>query len=164
MDCHYEGWWSPFCTVTYSSKLSVETDLVTVCAVCLSYIPRPSYSPSYLYTLLMATVVMVIISQLQCVLHVHWRWHENTLRFPLVCTTVGTTWWNIFLGLFVAHLASTCSYMLSEVWTGCSTMCLIKKTCLPPSFTVSTSSQCLLHPPLPHWHYLVFICTESFLQ
>jgi len=53
------------------------------------------------------------------------------------------------LGLFVAHIASTPAYMLSEVWTGRSTVCLIKKTLLPPS-TVSTSSHCLFHPPLPH--------------
>jgi len=73
-------------------------------------------------------------------------------------------WWNTFSVLFVTHVASAPSYMLSEVWTGRSTMCLIKKTLLPPSSTVSTSSHCLFHPPLSHGHCVVFICTESFPQ
>jgi len=135
--------------------------------VCLTFssllIPIP-----YLYTLLMAMFVMVIISWLQCMLQIRWKWHGSILRFPFVRTTLGSTtsltWWNTFSGRFVAHVASTPSYMLSEVWTGRSTMCLIKKTLLPPSSTVSTSSHFLFHLPLSRWHCVVIICTESFPQ
>lgn len=117
--------------------------------------------PSHIYTLFIATSVTVM--HLKIMLHIAntveatWK-HVNVS----LCAYNHTVNYRFCLTEYMLravcsahHLdPSQCSCMSSEVWTGCiASVHLQEHTPLCPS-TVNTSSLCLLHPQLPHWHHV----------
>jgi len=124
--------------------------------LCLSYIQCPSYSPPISVHPPDGNICngcrLTITAHAAYTLEVTWKHIKVSpcmynSRVHYICCLVKY----IFRALCDPRCLDHFIHVVRIMdWTGRSTMCLIKKTLLPPSSTVSTSSQCLLHPPLPH--------------